>query len=404
MAKLKLTKSAVDAAQPQSQAIELRDTLVPGFLCKITPAGRKVFMLQYRTNAGERRKPALGQYGELTVEQARSLAQEWLAQVRRGGDPAADKAAARKAPTVKELCAKFMEDYSKLRNKPSTQEGYQSVIDRNIIPMIGRMKVQDVKRPDVAAMMKKMAHKPADANRTFSVMRRMFNLAEVWGYRPDGTNPCRHVPMFPNGKATHLISDEDMGKLFRQLDRIEAEGLENYVIPLAIRLQFEFAGRRGEIVTLQWDWVDFENRRVVWPDSKTGGMSKPMSEEAYRLLSTAPKQEGSPYVLPSPSHPGQHLTTGEYYNGWSRALKAAGAAHVGTHGIRHRSATDIANSGIPVKVGMALTAHKTVAMFMRYVHTEDDPVRKAAELVALRRQTVVMGKRLKVRENTVSAD
>ncbi|WP_153061478.1 integrase arm-type DNA-binding domain-containing protein, partial [Escherichia coli] len=145
--------SAVDAAQPQAQAVELRDTLVPGFLCKITPSGRKVFMLQYRTNAGERRKPALGQYGELTVEQARSLAQEWLAQVRRGGDPAADKAQARKAPTVKELCTKFMEDYSKLRNKPSTQEGYQSVIDRNIVPMIGRMKVQDVKRPDVAGMM-----------------------------------------------------------------------------------------------------------------------------------------------------------------------------------------------------------------------------------------------------------
>ncbi len=75
MAKIKLTKSAVDTAQPQAQPIELLDPLVPGFLCKITPAGRKVFMLQYRTNAGERRKPALGQYGELTVEQARSLAQ-----------------------------------------------------------------------------------------------------------------------------------------------------------------------------------------------------------------------------------------------------------------------------------------------------------------------------------------
>ena len=64
MAKIKLTKSAVDAAQPQAQAIELRDTLVPGFLCKITPAGRKVFMLQYRTNAGERCKPALGLFGD----------------------------------------------------------------------------------------------------------------------------------------------------------------------------------------------------------------------------------------------------------------------------------------------------------------------------------------------------
>lgn len=396
MAKTKLTKSAVDAARPQAQPVELRDTLVPGFLCKVTPAGRKVFMLQYRTNAGERRKPALGLYGELTVEQARSLAQEWLAEVRRGGDPGAAKTAARKAPTVAELCVKFMEDHSKQRNKPSTQAGYEKCIKRNIVPMLGRMKVQDVTRPDIAGTMKKMAHKPADANRTFSVMRKMFNLAEVWGYRPDGTNPCRHVPMYPNGKATHLISDEEMGKLFRYLDYLETDGLglDHAVLPLAIRLQFEFAGRRSEIVTLQWDWVDLENRRVVWPDSKTGGMSKPLSEEAYRLLCTALRQDDCPHVFPSPNHPGQHLTTGEYYGGWTRILKRAGVSHVGTHGIRHRSATDIANSGIPVKVGMALTAHKTVAMFMRYVHTEDKPVREAAELVANRRKKITGAHRL----------
>ncbi|MGK2951669.1 MAG: tyrosine-type recombinase/integrase, partial [Thiobacillus sp.] len=71
-----------------------------------------------------------------------------------------------------------------------------------------------------------------------------------------------------------------------------------------------------------------------------------------------------------------------YYQAWRRILDRAGVPKVGTHGIRHRSATDIANSGVPLKVGMALTAHKTVAMFMRYVHTEDNPVRQAAELVA----------------------
>ena len=388
MAKIKLTQTAVEAVQPQAQDIELRDTVVPGFLCKITPAGRRVFMLQYRTNAGERRKPALGLFGELTVEQARVMAQDWLAEVRRGGDPGGAKDEVRKAPTMAELCTKFMEDYSKKRNKLSTQAGYQAVINRNIIPLLGRKKVQDVKRPEIAGLMEKLSYKQTEANKVFSVLRKMFNMAEVWGYRPDGTNPCRHVPMFPAGKSTHLISDEEMGNLFRQLDKIESEGLENYVIPLGIRLQFEFAGRRSEIIALEWNWVDLQNRRVVWPDSKTGGMSKPMSEEAYRLLSTAPRQEGSRYVLPSPSHAGKHLTTGEYYGGWSRALKAAGATHVGTHGIRHRSATDIANSGIPVKVGMALTAHKTVVMFMRYVHTEDKPVREAAELVANRRKTI----------------
>lgn len=146
MAKIKLTKSVVDAAQAQTCDVELRDTIVPGFLCKITPTRRKVFMLQYRTNSGVRRKPALGQFGELTVEQARSLAQDWLAEVRRGGDPGHDKAEARKAPTVKELCSRFMEDHSKLHNKPSTQKGYQYQIDRFIVPAFGSKKTHEVRR------------------------------------------------------------------------------------------------------------------------------------------------------------------------------------------------------------------------------------------------------------------
>nr|WP_175801389.1 integrase arm-type DNA-binding domain-containing protein [Burkholderia anthina] len=146
MAKIKLAKTAVESAQAQAQAVELRDTVVPGFLCRITPAGREVFMLQYRTNAGSCRKPALGPFGELTVEQARIMAQDWLAEVRRGGD----RAEAGKAPTIAELCKQFMEDYSSKRNKPSTPDGYQAVINRNVIPLLGRKKVHEVKRPDIA--------------------------------------------------------------------------------------------------------------------------------------------------------------------------------------------------------------------------------------------------------------
>jgi hypothetical protein len=58
VARIKLTTAVVTAAKPQPLAVELRDTFVPGFLCKIMPSGRKVFMLQYRTNGGERRKPS----------------------------------------------------------------------------------------------------------------------------------------------------------------------------------------------------------------------------------------------------------------------------------------------------------------------------------------------------------
>src|SRR3546814_20303819 len=106
-----------------------------------------------------------------------------------------------------------------------------------------------------------------------------------------------------------------MGKLFHYLDHLEAEGLEHPVIPLAIRLQFAFAARRSEIVLLEWSWVDLENRRVVWPDSKTGGLSKPMSAEDYPLLSTATRYKGSRNVLHSPRRPLKHLTTGHHYYG-----------------------------------------------------------------------------------------
>ena len=97
------------------------------------------------------------------------------------GDPGAAKVEARHAPTVAELCEKFMADYSKQRNKPSTQKGHLSVIDRNVIPVLGRKKVHDVRRPDIAALMEELLCKKTEANKVFSVFRKMFNLVEVWG-------------------------------------------------------------------------------------------------------------------------------------------------------------------------------------------------------------------------------
>lgn len=393
MAKVKLTKTVVDAATLRAREYELRDTAVPGFLLKVTPAGRKIFMVQYRTNTGERRKPAIGRFGELTVEQARSIAQDWLADVRKGKDPSAEKSAARDAPYVKELCAKFIEDYSKPKNRPRTVEIYQGYIDRHILPNLGALKVRVVTRSEVSTLITRMKKTPVTANRVLSCLRKMFNMAEVWGFRDDGTNPCRHIPMYPESGKTRLITDNEMVQLFAYLECADAEGLEPPFLTLAIRLQFAFAARMSEIIGMKWEWVDFINRRVVWPDSKTGEISKPMSEDVVALLSKTPRLEGSPYVVPSPCKPGQSMCWTAYSRGWRRVLRRAGIPHVGTHGIRHRATTEIANSGVPVKVGMQLTAHKTVTQFMRYVHTEDDQVRAAAETVASRRLVVLSGQR-----------
>jgi integrase len=231
------------------------------------------------------------------------------------------------------------------------------------------------------------------ANRVLSCLRKMFNMAEVWGFRDDGTNPCRHIPKYPENGKTRLITDDEMVRLFAYLDRADVEGLEHPFFTLGIRLQFAFAARMSEIINMEWKWVDFANRRIVWPDSKTGKISKPMSEDVVALLSTAPRFESSPYVVPSILQPDRPMSQYTYSEGWKRILERAEIPHVGTHGIRHRTTTEIANSGVPVKVGMQLTGHKTVTQFMRYVHTEDDPVRAAAETVASRRRIVISGQR-----------
>lgn len=133
-----------------------------------------------------------------------------------------------------------------------------------------------------------------------------------------------------------------MGKLFRYLDYLETGGLglDHAVLPLAVRQQFESAGRRSEIVTLQWDWGDLEHWRVVWPDSKTGGMSKPLSEEAYRLLSTAPCQDGCPSVCVPVTEPsGVAQDRGDVYalrlrrgQTGARGGRAGGEPAAGDHG------------------------------------------------------------------------
>ena len=391
MPSLKLTKTAVETARPEARDYELRDTTLAGFICKITPAGRKVFMLSYRTPIGERRKPSLGVFGTLTVDQARKLAQEHLAAVRAGEDASAERQALRGAPTARELSERYMEEHCLVHNKPNSARRNRYILKCHIVPKLGRLKVAEIKRPEIAEIISGMRKTPVAANHTLATLRKMFNLAELWGWRPDGTNPCRHIQKFGGGKRTRLITDEEMVRLYAYLDQADAEGLEHPVLTLAVRLQFEFAARMSEILNLEWEWVDFGQRRVVWPDSKTGDMSKPISAEALRLLRSAPRYLRSRFVIPSLFDGSKAMSKNTYQAAWRRVLERAGLPHCGTHAMRHRAATDIANSGVPIKVGMALTAHKTVTMFMRYVHTEDDPIRAAAETVAARRLRVVSG-------------
>ena len=124
-------------------------------------------------------------------------------------------------------------------------------------------------------------------------------------------------------------------------------------------------GRRPEICTPEWDWTTSQTGVMMAGQQDRRHVQAHERGKPSAAFDCAAPRVG-PYVPPSPKRPGPAPDLGEHHGGWCRVLKAAGVPHVGTHGIRHRSATDIANSGIPVKVGMEPTQHKTVAQFMQF--------------------------------------
>jgi hypothetical protein len=93
MPRIKLTKSAIDALPPLSSDVVYWDAAYPGFGVKVTPKGRKVFIVLYRTGgAGSHlRKYTIGTYGRVTLHQARVAAQKVFAAKADGRDPAAEK-------------------------------------------------------------------------------------------------------------------------------------------------------------------------------------------------------------------------------------------------------------------------------------------------------------------------
>src|ERR1051326_1706218 len=103
MSCLKLTKRSIEAVAPGSRDIVLRDSELKGFLCKVTPSGRRIFFCYYRTSTGQERRPKIGAHGELTVQQARAVAIDMLGAVRRGSDPSNERKKQRTAPDVAAL-------------------------------------------------------------------------------------------------------------------------------------------------------------------------------------------------------------------------------------------------------------------------------------------------------------
>ena len=293
---VKITKRAVDKLKADGGEATLFDTELPGFGVRLRQGGTLSYFVRYRAGHGGRSEPlrrvTLGKHGNLTPDQARSEAKDILAAVRRGANPAAERQAYKAAPTVSDLAARFLAEHVNAKRKPGTAAEYKRLIDTLILPAIGPRKVAAVTRQDVAKLHHSLRDTPYQANRMFAVLHKMFNLAEAWGMRPDGSNPCRHVEKFQERRRERMLNPTELAAL--------GDGLANCPSPYtaaAIRLLVLTGARRGEILGLKWDWIDFERGEVRLPDSKTGVKTLHLPPPALEVLAKLQRIEGNEYVI-----------------------------------------------------------------------------------------------------------
>jgi integrase len=113
-----------------------------------------------------------------------------------------------------------------------------------------------VTRAHVAALHHKMRDKPTQANRTIEIISKMFNLAEEWGLRPANSNPRRGLKKYPETKRERFLSEAELQRIGEVLAEMEAERVEMPSAIAAARLLMFTGCRLGEIMTLQWRFVD----------------------------------------------------------------------------------------------------------------------------------------------------
>lgn len=383
----KLTKRFVDQVTPEAKDVTYWDDELRGFGLRVWPTGRKVYIAMTRVK-GRLRKVTIGPHGPTTPEKARIKAHQIISEAKAGNDPVKEMDLTRKSPTMKELGERFLKEHVAVRCKPSTQYEYRRSVELFINPKIGTRKASDIERSDIAELHHNMRDVPYQANRTLGVLSKMFNLAEVWGLRPDHSNPCLHVKKFPERKRERFLSPEEYAALGKTLNEIEIDGSETKSAVNAIRLLMVTGCRLGEIMTLKWDYVDIDKGELRLPDSKTGAKIVHFGQAVADMLKKIELIEGNPWVITGKKE-GARLT--DLQHPWRRIRARAGLDDLRIHDLRHSYASGALALGEGLPMIGKLLGHTQVQTTARYAHLANDPVKAAAGKVSDFIASVAMG-------------
>jgi integrase len=319
----------------------------------------------------------IGQFGALTPENARKIAKTQANKVLHGGDPGAERSEAAKAPSVAQLAERYMAEHARPKKKPRSAKSDESNLNNHVLPALGPKKAAAITRADISRLHHSMRKTPGAANRVLALLSKMFTLAEKWGLRPDGTNPCRHVERNPERKLERFLSETELARLAEVLVEAERTRTELPSALAAIRLLLFTGARLSEILTLKWEHVDMEGKCLHIPDSKTGAKTIYLPPTGLEVLDSLEQHKDNPYVIVGAKH-GSHLVN--LRKPWGRIRGRAKLDDVRIHDLRHSFASMAVAGGLSLPMIGALLGHTQPTTTQRYAHLAGDPLQQAVNI------------------------
>ena len=379
MSKITLTPSNVESAKcpADKRKLDLFDQRTKGLLLEVRATGGKTYYIRYTSTRGKVCQLKLADARDVTLAQARQLADQTRNRLAMGEDPKEAKTALRAVPTF----AKFVEEdfLPHIKTYKRSWHCDVSLLNNHLLPALGHLHMDTITRRDVQKLITSrldMGKAPGTCDRILILARHIFNSAIKWKTPGVKANPAKEVDLLKvDNKRERFLSEEEVRRLYSAVLASDNPMLK-YIVPMLLLT----GARKREVLDARWDDFDAENRLWRIPFTKSGRpRTVPMSDGVMSVLDTVPRIAGCPYVFPNPDTKKPFVTI--HYT-WDTARKRAGLRDVRMHDLRHSFASILINSGRSLYEVQHLLGHTQVKTTERYAHLQQDTLMTAANVVS----------------------
>ncbi|MDE0383020.1 MAG: tyrosine-type recombinase/integrase [Defluviicoccus sp.] len=369
MPRTNLTHGRIRALKPRKTPYDIRDGKLKGFGVRVQPTGRKRFFVHCQ-HRGRRVWKIVGDAQAMTVEEARRLADESLAAIRRG-----EPAPPRPEETLFEaVAATVFERYERLW-KPGTLRANRYYLSNRILPQFAGRRIGDIDSRDVHNWFASLHATPTSADRSMPVLSVIMKESERMGLRPEGSNPCRGIRRNRRKGCERFLSDEEIRRLSGALSARSGRYPEQVAI---IRLLLLTGCRKGELLTLRWS--DYREGHLFLRDSKTGPRTVWLSDPARQILDSLERKHS---LWMFPARRGNRPRDLYWLDRvWFGVRAEAELTDVRLHDLRHTYASHALRQGETVLAIGRLLGHANPETTLKYTHPDDAAAMEASETVA----------------------